>query len=116
MVQASDMTIFGPFGGDLVTNSAEFEARQVDISAKFHSGTAQYELLSTMSSGDLLVLVMAERCEVTFEGHAEPQPWSLRTTQVFRMEDGRWVRLHRHADPLVKRRTFEAALALAADV
>jgi len=115
MVQAADMTIFGPFGGGLVTNGPEFEARQVGISAKFRDGTAQFELLSAMSSGDLLVLVMAERCEVTFQGHEEPQPWILRTTQVFRRDGDRWVRLHRHADPLIKRRSFEKTIALAAE-
>lgn len=115
MTQAPDMTIFGPFGGDVSTNSPELEARQALISAKFQSGTAEYELRKAMVSGDLLVLVMIERCEVTFEGHSQPQPWVLRTTQVFQRDGDRWLRLHRHADPLIKRRSFDDTLALAAD-
>lgn|GEM_PF-1726598 len=115
MVQAPDMTIFGPFGGNVTTNGLEFEARQVRMSAKFQSGTAKYELLKAMASGDMLVLVMAERCEVRFEGRSEPQPWILRTTQVFQRDGGQWLRLHRHADPLIKRRSFEETLGLAAE-
>lgn len=114
MVQAPDMTIFGPFGGSAVTNSAQFEARQAEVSAKFHGGTARFELLKAMSSGDLLVLVMLERCEVTFEGRTRPQPWILRTTQVFQRDGEGWMRLHRHADPLFERRSFDETLALAA--
>ena len=115
MAQAPDMTIFGPFGGDVSTNSPELEARQAQMSAKFLSGTAKYELRKAMASGDLLVLVMVERCEVTFEGHSQPQPWVLRTTQVFKRDGDRWLRLHRHADPLIKRRSFDETLAVAAD-
>jgi ketosteroid isomerase-like protein len=67
-----------------------------------------------MTSGDLVVLVMIERSLVTFEGRTEPQPWILRTTQVFRRDGDRWLRLHRHADPLIHRRSFDETLAVAA--
>jgi hypothetical protein len=60
----------------------------------------------------LLVLVMIERNQVTFERRTQPHAWTLRTTQVFRRDDDRWVRLHRHADPLLSRRSLEATLAL----
>lgn len=116
MVQAPDMTIFGPFGGDAVTNSAAFAALQAEVAAKFHGGTARYELLKAMSSGDLLVLVMIERCEVSFEGRTRPQPWILRTTQVFQRDGEGWMRLHRHADPLFERRSFDDTIDLAAGI
>lgn len=40
------------------------------------------------------------------------RPRTLRTTQAFRRDGDRWVRLHRHADPLLGRRSLEATLAL----
>jgi hypothetical protein len=55
---------------------------------------------------------MIERNQVTFEGRTELREWTLRTTQVFRRDGSRWVRLHRHADPLLGRRSLEATLAL----
>jgi hypothetical protein len=114
MIQAEDMTIFGPFGGELVRNGPEFAAVQPRIAARFRGGSSTCELVHWMSSGTLLVLVMIERSTVRFEGRDEMQAWVLRTTQVFRKDGDRWIRLHRHADPLIKRRSFDETLELAA--
>lgn len=112
MVQAADMTIFGPFGGEAGTLGPDLQARQKRMSASFRGGSGGCELLRAIAADDLLVLVMIERNRVTFEGHAEPRTWALRTTQVFRRDGSRWVRLHRHADPLLSRRSLDATLAL----
>jgi hypothetical protein len=114
MVQADDMTIFGPFGGELVQNGPVLEERQAALSARFHGGTGKSEVVGVMRSGDLVVLVLVERSEVMFDGHTIPQRFVLRSTQVFRKDGERWLRLHRHADPLINRRSFEAGIALAA--
>jgi ketosteroid isomerase-like protein len=112
MVQAPDMTIFGPFGGDAGSGGPDLHARQQRTSAMFRGGSGGCELVRAIASGDLLVLVMIERSRVTFAGHAEPRAWTLRTTQVFRRDGDRWLRLHRHADPLIGRRSLDATLAL----
>lgn len=113
MRQAADMTIFGPFGGDAARNGPGFEERQAAAAAAFRGGSGRCELVHAMSSGDLLVLVMIERNEVTFAGRDAAQPWVLRTTQVFRRDGERWLRLHRHADPLAARRPLDDTLAIA---
>src|SRR6478735_1795806 len=100
-IQAPDMTIFGPFGGQASRNGPELEGRQARIVSKFHGGSSTCELVHAMTSGDLVILVMVERSTVTFEGRDTPQSWVLRTTQVFRKDRDRWLRLHRHADPLI---------------
>lgn len=115
MAQAADMTIFGPFGGKAVRNGPEFGSRQSQVAARFRGGSGTTEIVEAFTSGDLLVLVLVERSQVLFEGREEPQSWVLRTTQVFRREGDGWLRLHRHADPLIKFRSFEETLALAAD-
>jgi len=91
---------------------AELEARQRRMSSMFRGGSGKCELVRAIASDDLLVLVMIERNEVMFEGRTEPHSWTLRTTQVFRRERARWVRLHRHADPLLERRSLDDVLAL----
>jgi hypothetical protein len=111
-VQAGDMTIFGPFGGDAATGGPELDTRQRRMSALFHGGSGNSELVRAYAADDLVVLVVIERNEVMFEGRTEPHRWNLRTTQVFRRDGARWVRLHRHADPLIDRRTFDDTLAL----
>jgi ketosteroid isomerase-like protein len=118
--QADDMTIFGPFGGPgprpgELTPEA-LAAAQAAMSAQFfHGGDGSCEVVKTVVEGDLVVLVMIERSTVMFEGRALPHPWILRTTQIFRRTDDGWVRLHRHADPLMKLRPLEATLALLDD-
>jgi ketosteroid isomerase-like protein len=46
-------------------------------------------------------------------GGLPDQDWSLRVTLVFRRDDGDWKLVHRHADPLVARRTWEQTAAIA---
>ncbi len=108
MAQADDMIVYGPFGGAAVP---ALPAVQTRIAAQFHGGTGHTELVRAFANGDLLVLVLLEHNTVDFEGHPA-HPWTLRTTQVFRRDGVRWLRLHRHADPLVQRRSLDATLAL----
>jgi len=108
MAQAEDMTIFGPFGGELNV----LGPWQPKIAALFHGGTGRCELLRAIADGDLVILIMLERNLVRFAEDAEPRPWILRTTQVFRRDGDRWLRLHRHADPLITRRALAETLAL----
>jgi hypothetical protein len=112
MIQATDMTIFGPFGGEAGAGGPELAARQKRVNSSFRGGSGHCEVVRSIASGDLVVLVMMERNQVTFAGRTEPHAWTLRTTQVFRRDGDRWVRLHRHADPLLSRRSLDATLAL----
>jgi hypothetical protein len=67
----------------------------------------------TIVSGDVAVIVLIERDEVVVEGSEAPQPWLLRTTQVFEERPEGWVRLRRHADPLITRRPPPETFAMA---
>lgn len=110
------MTIFGPFGGDAGSGGSDLAARQKRINAAFRGGSGKCELVSAIAANDLLVLVMIERNEVMFEGRTKPHQWNLRTTQVFRREGDRWIRLHRHAAPLVERRSLDDTLKLVGSI
>ncbi|HVM65919.1 MAG TPA: hypothetical protein VMU14_13725 [Acidimicrobiales bacterium] len=112
--QADDSTIFGPFGGVAPEGRAPVVRPDVQraIAAQFRGGTGRTEVIRAIVEGDLVILVLVDRSEVRFEGYDEPQPWELRITVVFRKLDGRFVRIHRHADPLVKFRDLEGTLAL----
>jgi ketosteroid isomerase-like protein len=68
--------------------------------------------VQTIVEGDLVVVAMIERSTVTFQALDDRQPWVLRTTQVFRKTPDGWLRLHRHADPLIGPRSLPATLAL----
>ena len=114
--QADDMTIFGPFGGPGPrpgeVSAEELLARQAAVSSQFGGGRGSIEVVKTIVEGDLVAIVAIERNEVMFRNHDLPHAWTLRTTQVFRRTNHRWLRLHRHADPLVLHRSLDATLSL----
>ena len=76
-----------------------------DVSAKFRtvaswfSDTTSYEfeLIAAGASGDLAYIVGNEHNVVKVDG--APKTYTLRTTHVYRREDGEWKIVHRHADP-----------------
>jgi ketosteroid isomerase-like protein len=113
VVQSDTMTIFGPFGGEALRNGPDMAQRQQKTVSQFHGGTGRSEVVDVFTSGDLVVVVLVERSEVRFSADGPLQPWVLRTTQVFRRDGDRWIRLHRHADPLIKFRPLAETTALA---
>jgi len=115
--QADDMTIFGPFGGPAPNMPpSELMALQQAASKQFEFGETTFETVNRIVSDDLVVLVMIERNRARLAGATEFQPWVLRTTQAFRLDEhGHWWRLHRHADPLIRFRPGDETFALARD-
>jgi ketosteroid isomerase-like protein len=49
---------------------------------------------------DLAFTLEIERFEAKIAGSDEFSPVALRVTSIFRLEDGSWKLLHRHADPI----------------
>jgi ketosteroid isomerase-like protein len=111
--QDEDMTIFGPFGGEALRGTAELAGRQDRAASLFGGGEGRCELVKTIRSDDVVVIIQVERNEARVQGASDPQPWVLRTTQVFERRGDQWVRLHRHADPLIDLRTPERTFAIA---
>ncbi len=58
----------------------------------------EFEVLAAGASGDLAYLVGIERT-VESIGGAPAEYYSLRSTTIFRRENGEWKAVHRHADP-----------------
>jgi hypothetical protein len=110
--QHEQMTIYGPFGGRAARPGDDFAASQRRARYQFQGGSGDVELVQMMESGDMVVLVMLEASEVNFAGQSSARPWVLRTTQVYQRTSDGWARLHRHADPLIKRRDLEETLSL----
>lgn len=112
MKHTQDFTLMQPFGGKVVHG---FEASPEHLSRLggfFKNGDFKQEVIQSISSGDVAVLVTMEHQSVAVGGLAQQQ-WPLRVTLVFRREDGEWKLAHRHADPLVHGISIEQAAALA---
>lgn len=110
---AADASIYGPFGGPATVGASNWAQVGAGAVRQFKNGQSKLTLVQHYMSGDLLVLVLLEEQAADIAGHAA-HPWSLRITQVYRREGGAWKVVHRHADPLVHRRTMDQTLALAA--
>jgi len=112
LTEADDASIYGPFGGPAVNSTRMWNDVGRAGVKQFRNGHAQIQLVRSYMAGDLLVLVLLEEQSGEVGGVAD-QPWSLRVTQVYRREGGAWRVVHRHADPLVKRRTLPETAAIA---
>ena len=110
LAQADDATIFGPFGGIAPTDAPPLVRRdmQRQIASRFQGGSGSTELIRSIVEGNLAVVVYIDRSTVRFDGSDHESPWMLRVSEVFRREGMTWVRLHRHADPLVRFRDLDA--------
>lgn len=109
---APDFTLMQPFGGEASHGFDMRPERLAEMSRYFRSGTTRLEVQQTLASDDLVVLVMIER-QTAEVGGLPAQDWSLRVTEVYRRAGADWELVHRHADPLVRRRTLEEAAVIA---
>lgn len=57
------------------------------------------EIVAAEARGDLAYTVALEHTTASING-AEPRPYVLRVTTIFRREDGEWKVVHRHGDAL----------------
>lgn len=96
---AEGFTLLAPYGGPATRH--ERRAEVLSESAGFIvDGEARLEHVESHAWGDTLVLVMVERQHGRVQGRPD-QDISLRVTHVYRRQDGDWLLVHRHADPLV---------------
>ena len=104
--ESEDATLMGGFGG-LVVGGSTATPRQRNAAQQFESGEGEIELVRAGVSGDLAWLVMVERGRVRFAGAGTSSPWELRVTELWQQAGSDWRRIHRHADPLVRRHTLD---------
>ena len=98
---APDFILMDPFGGAPAGNPKS-DAHWERIGRYFKAGrNAQFQPIVSYRSGDMIVLVANELAHVAV-GSLPAQDWALRVTLVFRRDQGRWLLVHRHADPLAR--------------
>jgi ketosteroid isomerase-like protein len=93
-------TFFSP-RGDFVQGAHEVSARYESDVKAFDSGSeSTFQVLQMAASDGVAYWVGFQRASVHMRGKAEPVPFNLRVTEVFRREGDGWKLVHRHADPL----------------
>lgn len=99
----SPATFFGPNGG-VVEGANEVNEANVKGAQAFASGETTFEMLHVGASGDVAFWSGLQHAKVKFAGKPDTVQMDLRVTEAFRREGGRWLLVHRHADPLVEAR------------
>jgi ketosteroid isomerase-like protein len=99
MLTHTDPATFLPPSGAVVEGAAPVAEAQVRGAVSFGPGsTGHFEVLSSGASGDLAYWTGRQVARMDIKGRDDPVDMVLRTTEVFRLEDGEWKLVHRHAD------------------
>ena len=94
-----DATSFYGWGG--YEKGWEAVSRRWDWAGQqFKGGTVAYENVTTVVTAELAYTTDIETFKVRMAGMDQPTQWSNRVTHVFRLIDGEWRLLHRHANRL----------------
>jgi ketosteroid isomerase-like protein len=99
MLTHQDPATFMPPSGVVIEGAAAAESAQIGGAAGFGPRSdGHFEVLNSTSSGDLGFWTGRQVATMELKGTDELVPMILRTTEVFRREDGQWKLVHRHAD------------------
>ena len=100
--QSGDVTAFYGWGGYERGGEAVRE-RWNWAAAQFGGGTVAYQNLTTVATAEMAYTTDVETFRVRLAGVDGAVEWSNRVTHIFRLEDGAWRLVHRHANRLEAR-------------
>ena len=105
-----DATLANPFGPP-ARGRAQIEEAVGRAASNYRDGRAvEFEDFATHVGDDLAYMLEIERFEAKVGGSDEVSPVALRTTSIFRREDGTWKLVHRHADPITTPRPADSVI------
>jgi ketosteroid isomerase-like protein len=105
-----DATLANPFGPP-ARGRTEIEEAGRRAASNYRDGKAiGFERVAAYRSPQLAYTVEIERFETKVAASEELSPVSLRVTSIFRLEDGDWKLVHRHADPITTGRAPESVV------
>jgi ketosteroid isomerase-like protein len=91
-----DDTLMGGFGTH-ATTAAEVQAILTVVAGRFRGGALVPEYDRVLVGDDWAMTAGRERGTLSVDG-ADPRPFVVRVTHVWRREDGVWRIVHRHGD------------------
>lgn len=98
--KSGDATFFPPNGGRVSGAGAVAARYDSDVHAFSPKGTTSFEILQSGASGVIAYWTGLQPAQVNLGG--KPMAMTLRITELFRLIDGEWKMIHRHADPAVE--------------
>jgi ketosteroid isomerase-like protein len=95
-----DVTLANPYGPPV--RGWEKVSKSIEHAASLRSdGTfVEWQIVAKYVSAELAYVVQIERAEARIGAREEITPIAVRSTMIFRPEEGEWKIVHRHADPI----------------
>jgi ketosteroid isomerase-like protein len=95
-----DVTLANPYGPPV--RGWEKVAKTIEHAASLRSdGTfLGWQIVAKYVTADLAYVVQIERAEAKIDAREDITPYAVRSTMIFRPEEGEWKVVHRHADPI----------------
>jgi ketosteroid isomerase-like protein len=95
-----DVTLANPLGPpargwEQVTKTIEHAASNIR-----DGEITSFDVISKLVTAELAYIVWIERVKAKMGARQDVTPVDLRVTMIFRLEDGVWKVVHRHADPV----------------
>ena len=98
--ESEDVTLGNPFG-PYAHGRKQVEMTLAGAASNYRDGEAtEVELIEKYVADDLACVVEVERGLTRVGGGGELVQVAVRVTSVFRLENGEWKLVHRHADPI----------------
>ena len=105
-----DVTLGNPFGPFVRGSQAVAEMGAVAASRYRDGEIVGFEPVAKHAVDGLACVVEVERFRAKVGGADDLAEVALRVTSVFRLEDGAWRLVHRHADPITTPRSPESVI------
>jgi ketosteroid isomerase-like protein len=95
----TDPASFMPPSGVVVTGAEAVTKAHAEGAKQFREGSrGRFEIIQAGCAGDLGFWTGLHHAEMFVQGQDRPVLMVLRTTEIFRHENGAWKLVHRHAD------------------
>ena len=93
-----DVTLANPYGGVAHGWEQVVKASEQAASISRDGELARAEIVAKHVTPELAYVVEIEQAEAKLGGREDKTPFALRSTMIFRPEEGEWKVVHRHAD------------------
>jgi ketosteroid isomerase-like protein len=105
-----DVTLANPFGPP-VHGWNEVAKTLERAASHYRDGEATgFENIAKYITPELAYTVEMERMQAKVEGREDITPITARVTTIFRLEEGTWKVVHRHADPITTPQPAESVI------
>jgi ketosteroid isomerase-like protein len=105
-----DVTLANPYGPPV--RGWEKVSKTIEHAASSRSdGTfLGWQIVAKYATAELAYVVQIERAKAKIGAREDITPLAVRSTMIFRPEEGEWKVVHRHADPIITPQPAESVI------